>query len=332
MGIDDFFDDDYLDFDSDDDFEESLKSESFISKLNNFKDSITPKHLLTITGVVASIFIVYFINYRFNFNENELTSENTNTLPSTTVEESRSETLSTTTSTTTSTTISKSVPTTIKDNPSTPLNALQSTVMVALPDCGYMGSGTIISKLGFIMTNEHVISDDGTNCNDYIVILISESGDADPIPKYLAKIVTENVQLDVAILEITGTYDESSLPRSFENMCIGDSDTISLGDELLIWGYPDVRLDSFDSLGRIDLSQGFVSGFDAETNLSEKAWVSLSSNISSGNSGGGAYNSKNELVGVPTAVLEGNFSSRGLLRPINLILRYFDSFYFENCS
>jgi S1-C subfamily serine protease len=330
MGIDDFFDDDYLDFDSDDDFEESLKSESFISKLNNFKDSITPKHLLTITGVVASIFIVYFINYRFNFNENELTSDNTNILPSTTVEESRSETLSTTTST--STTVAKSVPITIEENPSTSLKALQSTVMVALPDCGYMGSGTIISKLGFIMTNEHVISDDGTNCNDYIVILISESGDTDPIPKYLAKIVTENVQLDVAILEITGTYDGSSLPRSFENMCIGDSETIALGDELLIWGYPDVRVDSFDSLGRIDLSQGFVSGFDAEKNLSEKAWVSLSSNISSGNSGGGAYNSKNELVGVPTAVLEGNFSSRGLLRPINLILRYFDSFYFENCS
>ena len=330
MGTDDFFDEEYLDFDSDDDFEESLKSESFISKLNNFKDSITPKHLLTITGVVASIFIVYFINYRFNFNENELTSENTNILPSTTVEESRSETLSTTTST--STTVAKSVPITIEDNPSTSLKALQSTVMVALPDCGYMGSGTIISKLGFIMTNEHVISDDGTNCNDYIVILISESGDTDPIPKYLAKIVTENVQLDVAILEITGTYDGSSLPRSFENMCIGDSETIALGDELLIWGYPDVRVDSFDSLGRIDLSQGFVSGFDAETNLSEKAWVSLSSNISSGNSGGGAYNSKNELVGVPTAVLEGNFSSRGLLRPINLILKYFDSFYFENCS
>ena len=251
-------------------------------------------------------------------------------MPSTTVEESRSETLSTTTST--STTVAKSVPITIEDNPSTSLKALQSTVMVALPDCGYMGSGTIISKLGFIMTNEHVISDDGTNCNDYIVILISESGDTDPIPKYLAKIVTENVQLDVAILEITGTYDGSSLPRSFENMCIGDSETIALGDELLIWGYPDVRVDSFDSLGRIDLSQGFVSGFDAEKNLSEKAWVSLSSNISSGNSGGGAYNSKNELVGVPTAVLEGNYSSRGLLRPINLILRYFDSFYFENCS
>jgi S1-C subfamily serine protease len=330
MGIDDFFDDDYLDFDSDDDFEELLKSESFTSKLNNFKDSITPKHILTLIGVMSSIFIVYFINYRFNIDESEITSENTNILTSTTVTKSDPELLSTTTST--STTVAKSVPTTIQENTSDSLKALQSTVMVALPDCGYMGSGTIISKLGFIMTNEHVISDDGTNCNDYIVILISESGDSDPIPKYLAKIVSENVQLDVAILEITGTYDGASLPRSFENMCIGDSETIELGDELLIWGYPDVRLDSFDSLGRIDLSQGFVSGFDAEANLSEKAWVSLSSNISSGNSGGGAYNKKNELVGVPTAVLEGNFSSRGLLRPINLILRYFDSFYFENCS
>ena len=330
MGIDDFFDDDYLDFDSDDDFEELLKSESFTSKLNNFKDSITPKHILTLTGVFASIFIVYFINYRFNNDQSEITSENSNILTSTTVTKSDSESLSTTTST--SSTVVKSVPTTIQENTSDSLKALQSTVMVALPDCGYMGSGTIISKLGFIMTNEHVISDDGTNCNDYIVILISESGDSDPIPKYLAKIVSENVQLDVAILEITATYDGSSLPRSFVNMCIGDSETIELGDELLIWGYPDVRLDSFDSLGRIDLSQGFVSGFDAEANLSEKAWVSLSSNISSGNSGGGAYNNLNELVGVPTAVLEGNFSSRGLLRPINLILRYFDSFYFENCS
>jgi S1-C subfamily serine protease len=330
MGIDDFFEDDYLDFDSDDDFEESLQSESFISKINNFKDSITPKHIFTFTGVLASIFIIYFISYRFNSNETEVTSYNIDNNTSTTVKVSEPDTINTTTST--STTVSKSVSPTIQQNPTTSLTALQSTVMVALPDCGYMGSGTIISKLGFIMTNEHVVSDDGTNCNDYIVILVSESGDSDPTPKYLAKIVKENAKLDIAILEITQTYDGSSLPRSFNNMCIGDSETISLGDELLIWGYPDVRLESFDSLGRIDLSKGFVSGFDSELNLSKKAWISLSSNISSGNSGGGAYNNKNELVGVPTAVLEGNFSSRGLLRPINLILTYFDNFYFENCS
>ena len=111
-------------------------------------------------------------------------------------------------------------------------------------------------------------------------------------------------------------------------MCVGDSDSVSQGGNLLIWGYPDVRWVNFDTPGRIDVSQGFVSGFDAETGLSEKAWISLSSTISSGNSGGGAYNELGQLVGVPTAVFQGNLSSRGLLRPMNLVLDYFDSFYF----
>ena len=101
---------------------------------------------------------------------------------------------------------------------------------------------------------------------------------------------------------------------------------------MLIWGHPDVRWVNFDSPGRIDVSQGFVSGFDAETGLSEKAWISLSSTISSGNSGGGAYNELGQLVGVPTAVFQGNLSSRGLLRPMSLVLEYFDSFYFESCK
>tara|TARA_B100000902_G_scaffold382108_1_gene419390 strand:+ start:129 stop:743 length:615 start_codon:yes stop_codon:yes gene_type:complete len=204
--------------------------------------------------------------------------------------------------------------------------------MVALPDCGSMGSGTIVSQLGFILTNEHVISGDGASCNDFIVILTSESGEKDPVPKYVAEIVEQNVTLDIAILEITGTYDGSPLPKSFRNMCVGDSNSVAQGDNLLVWGYPDVRWTNFDTFGRIDVSQGFVSGFDAETGLSEKAWISLSSTISSGNSGGGAYNELGQLVGVPTAVYQGNLSSRGLLRPMNLVLDYFDPFYFDSCK
>ena len=310
--MDDFFDDDFLDFDNEDDFEEFNQSQSLISRFNLFVDSLSTKHYLAFGGVVLLLITGYFINYRFSAPQNEV-AENEYLTSSTTVASTSS--------------------TTVKDqNITNTLDPLGSTVMVALPECGYMGSGTVISKLGFIMTNEHVIADDGTYCNDYIVILTSESGDKDPKPKYLAEIVESNVTLDIAILEITATFDGSPLQKSFRNRCIGDSDTISLGDELLIWGYPDVRWVNFDTPGRIDVSQGFVSGFDAENGLSDKAWISLSSTISSGNSGGGAYNDSGQLVGVPTAVFQGNLSSRGLLRPINLILQYFDLFYFDKCN
>jgi putative serine protease PepD len=310
--MDEFFDDDFLDFDNEDSFEEFNQSQSLISRFNLFVDSLSTKHYIAFAGVVLLLITGYFINYRFSAPQNEV-AENESLTPSTTVASTTS--------------------TTVKDkNITNTLDPLGSTVMVALPECGYMGSGTVISKLGFIMTNEHVIADDGTYCNDYIVILTSESGDKDPEPKYLAEIVESNVTLDIAILEITATFDGSPMQKSFRNRCIGDSDKISLGDELLIWGYPDVRWVNFDTPGRIDVSQGFVSGFDAENGLSDKAWISLSSTISSGNSGGGAYNDSGHLVGVPTAVFQGNLSSRGLLRPINLILQYFDLFYFEKCK
>jgi len=333
---DDFLDDDFLDNDFLDDeeegFEEYEYSESLISKLTSVIDQLTSKHLLIFSGIFTGLVIIYFVNYSVRTNVNNETTppptESTTSIPSS------NSTTSTTPETTPETTIARVTETTVKpqqQNNRNSLNPLSSTVMVALPDCGYMGSGTLVSKLGFILTNEHVISDDGTNCNDYIVILTSESGEKDPEPKFIAEIVESNISLDIAILEITATFDGTSLQKNFKNMCIGDSDTISLGDDLLIWGYPDVRWVNFDSPGRIDVSQGFVSGFDAESGLSEKAWISLSSTISSGNSGGGAYNEKGQLVGVPTAVFEGNLSSRGLLRPINLILKYFDLFYFEFC-
>lgn len=324
---DDFLDDDFLD-DEEEGFEEFEYSESLISKLTSVIDQLTSKHLLIFGGIFTSLVIIYFVNYSIRTNVNNETTppqtESTTSIPSS----------NSTTSTIPETTLARVTETTVKpqqQNNRNSLNPLSSTVMVALPDCGYMGSGTLVSKLGFILTNEHVISDDGTNCNDYIVILTSESGEKDPEPKFIAEIVESNISLDIAILEITATFDGTSLQKNFKNMCIGDSDTISLGDDLLIWGYPDVRWVNFDSPGRIDVSQGFVSGFDAESGLSEKAWISLSSTISSGNSGGGAYNEKGQLVGVPTAVFEGNLSSRGLLRPINLILKYFDLFYFEFC-
>ncbi len=335
---DDFLDDDFLDDELDNEFEDLYETHSFFDEIIEFFRELDKKIVIGVGVLTLSIISIPIIQ---NFNSNNLTVEEKTI---TGVEDPEldensqgnkdggSNQYGVENTTTTTVTTNTSPTTTVKTNESLTTDPLQSTVMVALPDCEYMGSGTIVSKLGYILTNEHVVSDNGSFCNDFIVILTSESGEKDPVPKYIAEIVEQSVALDIAILEIIGTYDGSPMPKFFKNMCVGDSNSVVQGDNLLVWGYPDVRWVNFDTPGRIDVSQGFVSGFDAETGLSEKAWISLSSTISSGNSGGGAYNELGQLVGVPTAVIEGNLSSRGLLRPMNLVLEYFDSFYFEPCK
>ncbi|RPG62147.1 MAG: serine protease [Flavobacteriaceae bacterium TMED238] len=335
---DDFLDDDFLDDELDNEFEDLYETHSFFDEIIEFFRELDKKIVIGVGVLTLSIISIPIIQ---NFNSNNLTVEEKTI---TGVEDAEldensqgnkdggSNQYGVENTTTTTVTTNTSPTTTVKTNESLTTDPLQSTVMVALPDCEYMGSGTIVSKLGYILTNEHVVSDDGSFCNDFIVILTSESGEKDPVPKYIAEIVEQSVALDIAILEIIGTYDGSPMPKFFKNMCVGDSNSVAQGDNLLVWGYPDVRWVNFDTPGRIDVSQGFVSGFDAETGLSEKAWISLSSTISSGNSGGGAYNELGQLVGVPTAVFQGNLSSRGLLRPMNLVLEYFDSFYFESCK
>ena len=335
---DDFLDDDFLDDELDNEFEDLYETHSFFDEIIEFFRELDKKIVIGVGVLTLSIISIPIIQ---NFNSNNLTVEEKTI---TGVEDAEldensqgnkdggSNQYGVENTTTTIVPTNTSPTTTVTTNESLTTDPLQSTVMVAVPDCEYMGSGTIVSKLGYILTNEHVVSDDGSFCNDFIVILTSESGEKDPIPKYIAEIVEQSVPLDIAILEIIGTYDGSPMPKFFKNMCVGDSNSVAQGDNLLVWGYPDVRWVNFDTPGRIDVSQGFVSGFDAETGLSEKAWISLSSTISSGNSGGGAYNELGQLVGVPTAVFQGNLSSRGLLRPMNLVLEYFDSFYFESCK
>jgi S1-C subfamily serine protease len=69
------------------------------------------------------------------------------------------------------------------------------------------------------------------------------------------------------------------------------SSAASVNDDLFIVGFPSIGGDS------VTFSRGIVSGFIQEDGV---RWIKTDAQISGGNSGGPAFNSKGELVGVPT--------------------------------
>lgn len=330
---DDFLDDDFLDDDKfEDEFDDLYRTESLFEDIVGFFKDVDKKIYIGI-GAFALIFLSFSVFQDFNDTETTTKLEdaelNANSQDDSTKVDNQDTVENTTTTKAQSISTTTSTSTTIVVETKNDFDPVKATVLIWLPNCGYAGSGTIVSNLGYILTNEHVISDDGTNCNSEIIVFTTSSADKDPLPKYYAEIVTKSVMLDLAVLEITSSYGGSYLPKNFYNACLGDSESVSLSDNLLIWGYPDVR--GIDSIGRIDVTNGFVSGFESEDGIS-KAWLSMSADISYGNSGGGAYNSNGELVAVTTGGLQSDSGTqRGLLRPINIAKESFSPLYFDNC-
>jgi len=84
-----------------------------------------------------------------------------------------------------------------------------------------MGSGFIISKEGYILTNEHVIS--GAQKIEVII-----NGKDKPVP---AKLVGSDFELDLAVLKINSEGDLSTLE-------LGDSDAVRVGEWAIAIGNP----------------------------------------------------------------------------------------------
>jgi hypothetical protein len=160
-----------------------------------------------------------------------------------------------------------------------------------------VGSGTIVSRDGLILSNAHntVV---GRNCpGDTLVIALSVSLDAAPVPRYRAEIVQADIGLDLALLRITRQNDGRLLDPSTLSLPfveLGDSESVALDDTLTVVGYPGIGDDA------VTIERGTVSGFTAEPSGGDKSWIKTSASIRGTMSGGGAYNSSGQLVGIPT--------------------------------
>ncbi len=162
-----------------------------------------------------------------------------------------------------------------------------------------VSAGTLISADGLIITNAHGVVA-GEQCDgDSLIVALNVDLTEPPIPKYRAEIARADSGLDVALLRITRELDgrliaQGGLPiLPFVN--IGDSELVAIDDNLIVAGYPD--------LGNrpVAIARGTVIAFIAEPVARGPSWFKTRAEIPGTMSGGGAYNSVGELIGIPTS-------------------------------
>lgn len=163
----------------------------------------------------------------------------------------------------------------------------------------WTGSGTFISADGVILTNGHVV-DDRNNEYKRLGVGITNAADEPPDLKYVAEIQAVDYALDLAVIKVTTDLNGQKVTEQFPFIQVGDSQTVDIGDEVRILGYPGIGGDT------ITFTNGVVSGFTADRAVGGRAWIKTDATIAGGNSGGLAVDKNNKLIGVPTVVGSGS--------------------------
>lgn len=195
----------------------------------------------------------------------------------------------------------------------------------------WTGSGTIISPEGVILTNAHVAAPTSPGLAtlyndpellfgeepDQLVVALSETADRPPTETYIAELSAADGSLDLAVIKITADLEGNKLDSSTLNLPfveVGDSDTIKLGDEIRILGYPGAGGET------ITFTRGNVAGFESQNRVGDRAWIKTDATISPGNSGGLGVNAVGQIVGVPSFGQEAIGGAINRLRAINYAL------------
>jgi len=144
-----------------------------------------------------------------------------------------------------------------------------------------LGSGFIISKDGFIITNNHMVEG-----SDEIKVKISDGRELK------AKVVGRDPKTDLALLKI------SSLFENLPVLPLGDSEKVRVGDWVLSVGNP-FGLEHTVTQGIISAT-GRVLGSGPYDNF-----LQTDAPINPGNSGGPLVNLRGEVVGINTAIVSG---------------------------
>ena len=158
-----------------------------------------------------------------------------------------------------------------------------------------LGSGFIISKDGYVITNNHVVQD-----ADEIIVRLNDRRE------FNAKIIGTDERSDIAVLKITG--------KDLPTVKLGDSANLKVGEWVLAIGSPF----GFDH----SVTAGIVSAIGRSLpNENYIPFIQTDVAINPGNSGGPLFNLDGEVVGVNSQIYSrsGGFMGLSFAIPVNVV-------------
>jgi serine protease Do len=178
-----------------------------------------------------------------------------------------------------------------------------------IPEQRASGSGVIISEDGYVVTNNHVISDQSGGVAAEINVTLSNR------KTYKARVIGRDPSSDIAVLKIDGT----KLPF----MVYGNSDNIQLGQWVLAVGYP-LTLDATVTAGIISATGRSIGINRRQTKGNDtpvESFIQTDAAVNQGNSGGALINTNGELIGINSAILapSGTYAGYSFAIPVNII-------------
>lgn len=158
------------------------------------------------------------------------------------------------------------------------------------------GSGFILSKDGYVVTNAHVVD------KASVIKVSTHSGE-----EYEAKLIGTDTTNDVAVLKV----EAEDLPA----VVLGSSDDLIVGDQVVAIGNPLGDLTSTMTVGYISAKDRDVTTEGTTINM-----LQTDAAINSGNSGGPLFNMKGEVVGITTAKYSGSSASGASIESIGFAI------------
>lgn len=162
------------------------------------------------------------------------------------------------------------------------------------------GSGVIMSKDGFIVTNNHVVE----NAQEIKVVLNDKR-------EFEARVVGTDPSTDIALLKV----EAEDLPF----LTYGNSENLKLGEWVLAVGNP-FNLNSTVTAGIVS-AQARNLGINRQNNYSIESFIQTDAAVNPGNSGGALVNQHGNLVGINTAIYSrtGSYTGYSFAVPVSIV-------------